>query len=84
MVPGSDPGLSGIEDTLDEDVRTLLGRGECVYLYDTSQGTAKTASVMRRDFTLEPLARVPIPPRLAEAAGDVREHALYRVSPPRG
>ncbi len=84
LVPGSDPGLSGIEDTMDGDVRTLLGRGECVYLYDTSQGTAKTSLVMRQDFALEPLARVPVPPVLAKAVGDVHEHTLYRVSPPRG
>ena len=83
VVPGSDSGLSGIEATLDEDVRTLLGRGECVYLYDTSQGTAKTSSVMRQDFKLELLARESIPPALVEAAGDVRGHALYRVFPPR-
>lgn len=84
VVPGTQPALEGTEAGLRSDVASLLAREECVYLYDNSRGSDPGAVAMREGFELTLLDRVIVPPELVEAAGDVREHALYRVSPSRG
>jgi hypothetical protein len=84
VVPGTHSFLEGTEAGLRSDVTSLLARENCVYLYDNSGGSDPGAVAMRDEFELMLLDRVIVPPELVEPAGNVREHALYQVSPPRG